>query len=458
MKPMRISFAAALALSALPVHAEDAQGYWKGSIDNVLPLTVQFSKNTEGQWEAVLSVPSQNFVTKADDIVVTPDRLAFTVPAVKGAYAATWNAQDGAWRGTWTQGKAAPLNLTRTTLEDSRPKRPQEEAIAAHPTPYTSSEIAFDNAAGTARLAGTLTVPHGKGPFPAVVLVHGSGPIDRDGDVFGHKTLLVLADHLSRHGIAVLRYDKRGIGKSTGGRKDATMFDLADDADAAVRFLRGRPEVDARRLGVVGHSEGGMIAPLLASRDPAIAFVVMLAGPGIKGAQLLTEQQALLAAARGVAPAIVARQRALNEQLFPAMVAAPTLEAARRAATRILEDAEQRGEVPPGGAKSLVERFGTPWFVGLMRYDPAPVLRTVRQPVLALNGERDLQVPAAIDLAAIRTALQGNPRAIVKEVPALNHLFQTAKTGAAEEYTLIEETFAPSALTMIGDWITATAR
>jgi pimeloyl-ACP methyl ester carboxylesterase len=458
MKTSFISLAALLAMSTLAAHAEDAQGYWRGSVANALPVSLQFTKSADGQWEGTLSVPTQNLVTRVEKLVVTPDQIDFALPKFKATYSATWNAKDQAWNGTWVQGAAAPLVLTRTTGAALKPQRPQEDAIAAAPAPYTSSDIVFDNAAGNATLAGTLTVPQGKGPFPAVVLIHGSGPINRDGDVFGHKTLLVLADHLSRHGIAVLRYDKRGVGKSTGTRKDATMLDLAADAEAAVRFLRTRPEVDARRLGVVGHSEGGLIAPLLASRDPALAFAVMLAGPGIRGERLLVEQQALLAAARGVPAAIVARERALNETLFAAMTAAPDLAGARREATRILGDAEKRGEMPAGTAASLVEQFGTPWFVGLMRYEPAPVLQAVRQPVLVLNGERDLQVPAAMDLAAIRVALQGNPRAVVKEMPGLNHLFQTAKTGAGEEYVQIAETFAPAALVTISDWINATAR
>jgi len=456
MKTLFISLATVLAMPALSAHAEDAQGYWRGSVANALPLSVQFTKSAEGKWEGTLSVPTQNLVAKVDQLVVTPEQIDFALPKFNATYTATWNAKDQAWNGTWMQGGPVPLVLTRTTAAALKPQRPQEDAIAAGPAPYTSVDVSFDNAAGTARLAGTLTVPPGTGPFPAVVLIHGSGAINRDGDVFGHKTLLVLADHLSRHGIAVLRYDKRGVGKSTGTRKDATMLDLAADAESAVRFLRGRTEVDARRLGVVGHSEGGMIAPLLASRDPALAFVVMLAGPGIRGDLLLVEQQALMAAARGTPTAIVARDRALNQALYAAMVAAPDLSSARSAATRILQAAEQRGEMPPGAAASLVERFGTPWFVGLMRYDPAPVLLAVRQPVLVLNGERDLQVPAAPDMAAIRTALQHNPRAVVRELPGLNHLFQHAKTGAGEEYVQIEETFAPAALETISAWIVST--
>ncbi|MDN4059807.1 alpha/beta fold hydrolase [Massilia sp. YIM B02769] len=453
MKKLLASMAAVISMTA---HAEDAQGIWTGSIANSLHVTVKFEKTPEGKWEATMSVPAQNLVTKVDDVSVAPDRIGFALNKLRASYAATWNERQQAWTGTWTQGRTAPLNLKRTTEEAARPKRPQEDAIAARPASYASTEVAFDNAAAGVKLAGTFTVPQGKGPFPAVVLVHGSGSIDRDGSVFGHKTLLVLADHLSRQGIAVLRYDKRGVGKSSGKLKEATTRDLAADAEAALRFLRGRAEVDSQRIGVIGHSEGGLVAPLLASRDPGIAFVVMLAGPGVRGDRLLVEQHALLARARGVPEAAIEKDRTMNRALFAAMVEEPTLEAARNKAGLILAEAERKGDLPAGLGASALERFGTPWFRELLAYEPAPVLRAVRQPILVLNGERDLQVPAGLDLPPIRAALAGNPRAVVKEMPRLNHLFQTAKTGGIEEYGQIEESFAPAALDTIAGWIKST--
>jgi len=459
MKTIFASMAAALAMAAMAAnaaHAEDAQGLWTGSIANSLQVTVKFDKTADGKWEATLSVPAQSLVTKVDDVSVTPDKIGFALNRLRASYTATWSAQDQAWKGTWTQGRSAPLDLKRTTEEASKPKRPQEEAIAARPATYASTEVAFDNDAAKVKLAGTFSVPQGKGPFPAVVLVHGSGAIDRDGSVFGHNTLLVLADHLGRQGIAVLRYDKRGVGKSTGKLKEATTRDLAADAEAAVRFLRSRPEVDARRIGIVGHSEGGLVAPLLASRDPALAFVVMLAGPGVRGERLLVEQHALLARSRGVPEAAIAKDRILNRALFSAMANEPTLEAARTKAGLLLAEAERKGDLPDGLGSVTLDRFGTPWFRELLAYEPAPVLQAVRQPILVLNGARDLQVPADLDLPPIRTALAGNPRAVVQELPGLNHLFQTAKTGSTEEYAQIEETFAPAALDTIAAWIKTT--
>ncbi|TFW32033.1 alpha/beta hydrolase family protein [Massilia horti] len=461
MKTTLIGLAAVAVMANNPARAEDAEGYWSGTIANSLKVFVQFSKPADGPWQATLSVPQQGLVTKVENVVVTPDQVSFALPKLNASYAAHWNVQDKAWVGTWTQGRSTPLIFKRAdqqALAALNPKRPQEEQIAARAPIYTSSEVSFANDAANVKLAGTLTVPQGTGPFPAVVLVHGSGSHTRDEEVFGHKVFLVLADHLARQGIAVLRYDKRGVAKSSGNLKDATTLDLAADAEAAVRFLRGRAEIDTKRVGLIGHSEGGLIAPLLASRDPALGFVVMLAGPGVRGDRLLVEQVALMSKAQGAPDAAVAKQRALNQALFAAFVAEPKLEDATNKAALILDEAERKGDVPAGQGKVLLQRYATPWFHALLRYDPAPVLQAVQQPILVLNGELDLQVPAAMDLSAIRAALQGNPRAVVKEMPKLNHLFQTARTGSGAEYAEIEETMAPIALSAISDWIIATAR
>lgn len=441
--------------------AEDARGDWSGNIANALPVIVKFAKPADGPWEVTLSVPTQGLVTKVENVVVTPEQVSFALPKLNASYAATWNSGQQAWVGTWTQGQAAPLILKRAddnAVKALQPKRPQEEAIAARAATYTSSEVSFSNEAAKVALAGTLTVPHGKGPFPTVVLVHGSGPINRDGNVAGHKTLLVLADHLSRNGIAVLRYDKRGVGKSSGSRDEATTLDLAADAEAAFRFLRTRPGVDTARIGMIGHSEGGVIAPLVAARTPALAFVVMLAGPGVSGDRIVLEQRTLMARAQGAPDNAVAKDRALNQLLLAAMVAEPSLEGARRKASLVLDEAERRGDLPAGRGQAMIQGFATPWMHFFLRHDPAPALQAVRQPILVLNGELDMQVPSEMDLSAIRTALKGNQRAVIKELPKLNHLFQTARTGAGAEYGVIEETMAPLALDTVSDWIKATVR
>lgn len=458
MKSTLLGLLASLAIAA-PAYAVDATGHWKGRIADSLNVHLEFARALDGKWEGRLAVPQQGFNTKVEQLEVGEEQLGFRLAALNAGFTARWSEQDKAWIGTWSQnGQAVPLRLERTDAVTIKPKRPQLEAIAARQPTYASVEVSFANPAGGHVLAGSLTVPQGKGPFPAVVLVHGSGPHDRDQTILEHKQLLVLADHLSRQGIAVLRYDKRGVGKSGGVYALATTQDFAGDAAAAVSFLRGRPDVDAKRIGMLGHSEGGMIAPMVAARDPGLAFVVMLAGPGVRGELLMVEQIALGTRAAGMPDEAVARERELNRAVFAAIVAEPQPELAGDKARRMMEEAERKGILPAGTAAARAKLFASPWFHAFLRHEPGPVLQSVRQPILVLNGERDLQVPAGMNLGAIRTALKAHPHAVVKELPALNHLFQTARTGAGSEYAEIEESVAPLALDTVSDWILATVK
>jgi pimeloyl-ACP methyl ester carboxylesterase len=443
MKKWASGLWAMIAMSgALPAWAEDAQGQWSGTIGGALTVVLDVGKTAGGNWEATLSSPSQAFSTKVEQFESDATHLSFAIPKLNASYQSSWNAHTKAWSG-----------ITPQAVEALQPRRPQEAAIAAAVAPYASEEVRFAGAGRDVQLAGSLFMPKGAGPWPAVVLVHGSGPLNRDEDIFGHKVLLVLADHLARQGIAVLRYDKRGIGASTGAYKTATTLDFADDAQAALAFLRTRPEVDTRRIGMVGHSEGGLIAPIVAARDPGLGFVVLMAGPGVRGELLMIEQLALGAESQGEAADTIDRQRAMHRALFAAIVAERDPEQARRKATAILEQGERDGLCEPGSAAAKAGAFTHPWFRAFLSLEPGPALQAMRQPVLALNGELDRQVPSRLDLAAIRTALANNPRAVVKELPKLNHLFQSATTGGPQEYAQIEETLAPSALTMMTDWI-----
>lgn len=454
-----LAVVAALA-AAIPARAEDARGQWSGTIANTVTVILKVEQGAGGAWEATLSSPSQGFATKVEKFETSADRLSFAIPKLNASYQASWDAQAQAWSGTWSQGQKAPLALKRISAQDAaaaQPRRPQESAIAAGAAaaPYVSQEVKFDSSAAGVKLAGSLSVPKGAGPFPAVVLVHGSGPNNRDEDVFNHKIFLVLADHLARQGIAVLRYDKRGIAQSTGDYKAATTFDFADDAQAAVAFLRSRADIDARHIGMIGHSEGGLIAPMVAARDPQLGFVVMLAGPGVRGELLMIEQMALASRAGGASEADLARERVLNSALFAAIAGEKDLAQAHVKAKAILDQAEKDGVLPPGMGALQLKSFTSPWFHSFLALEPGPALRAMRQPVLVLNGELDRQVPSRLDLDAIRAALAGNPRAVVKELPKLNHLFQTAATGAGSEYGKIEETVAPAALAEVSSWIRA---
>ncbi len=331
----------------------------------------------------------------------------------------------------------------------SAPSRPQ---TPMPPFPYRSRDVTIQ-VSGGARIAGTLTLPPGPGPFPAVLLINGSGPTDRDETLVGHKPFLVIADALTRRGVAVLRYDKRGVGASTGRSPDLTTADYLADAKAALAWLRLRPEVDPRRVGLLGHSEGAEIAPMIAAEDPKVAFMVMLAAPAVPGDQLLLAQSRALLQAQGAPPERVAAAASANRDIYdiaksdlPADQALPRIEA------RLVQAGAPRESV------AAMARQGTsPWVRWFLRHDPRPALSKVRCPVLALEGSKDLQVVAAQNLPELRAALKGDPDVTVTELPGLNHLFQTAGTGTPKEYGVIEETISPTALAMIVDWVARTA-
>jgi hypothetical protein len=281
--------------------------------------------------------------------------------------------------------------------------------------------------------------------------------------VFGHRPFLVLADHLTRAGIAVLRLDDRGVGASSGRFGTATTRDFAGDAHAAVEFLRGRREIDPTRIGLIGHSEGGLVAPMVAAKSKDIAFIVLLAGPGVRGDSLLTLQVERITRAAGADDATVAAETGLTRALIAASVQDGDSAEVTARAHRLVRD--RLAELPPerraafGDPDSLADvqlaRLRSPWMRFFLTYDPVPTLRRVRCPVLALNGDKDVQVPSVENLKGIGDALRagGNRDFETRELPGLNHLFQTAATGAVTEYARIEETMSPRALDAIAEWI-----
>lgn len=299
-----------------------------------------------------------------------------------------------------------------------------------------------------------MTIPPGKGPFPAVLLISGSGPHDRDESLLGHKPFLVLADFLTRKGIVVLRADKRGIGKSTGNYAAATTADFASDAEAGVAYLKTRPEVDVHKIGLVGHSEGAIIAPMAAVADHNVAFVVMMAGSAVPGDQIIVEQGRLIAMAAGESKE-KADEDALKqrETLTAVETEKDPADLNQLLGTKLAADGVPEGQIP-----AQIKALTSPWMRYFLTYDPATTLRKLTIPVLALSGSLDLQVPPAQNLPAIRKALAqaGNRHAEIDELPGLNHLFQDAKTGSPAEYGQIEETISPVALDKIANWILKT--
>jgi hypothetical protein len=433
--------------------ASQVAGAWEGAIDAgavKLRIGVVITVKPDGMLSATMDSPDQGaFDLPLGGVTFADGVLKFVLQRANGAFEGRVNAAGTEIAGTWTQGMALPLVLKKVE-KLSRPNRPQEPKP---PFPYRVEHVAIVNAPGQAVLDGTLTVPEGKGPFPAVVLITGSGAQNRNEEIFGHKPFFVLADHLTRRGIAVLRYDDRGVGKSTGTFASATSEDFAGDAWAAWQTLSTHPEIDPKRIGLLGHSEGGLIAPMLAAAHPEIAFVVMLAGTGVSGEQVMLAQAAAIMKALGAPEAAITANTDLQKQIFAIL----------REETSMARAAERINAIPAGSKEAsaaLVRQSASPWMRYFALHDPAPALAGTRCPVLAINGELDLQVLPDQNVPAIEAALKqgGNKDVTVVRLPGLNHLLQPAKTGLPAEYAQIETTMAPAALDAITAWIHARTR
>jgi uncharacterized protein len=448
-----------VALSLVVVaSAEEAAGDWTGQLQGGFKVRIHITRSSSG-FTGYLTNPSGNR-TDFDQVTSDSSHLHFAVAKLNLSYDGAWNVQESGWTGNLTLQQVYPLVLKRATQADLAPaahKRPQEEAIAAGPLPYQEKNVEFENASAHNQLAGTLTMPKAAGPFPGIVLVSGTGHNTRDEDVLGHKVFQVLADAFSRRGFAVLRYDKRGVGGSTGNFDTATTADFSADAGAAVNWLRSQPNIDSQRVGILGHSEGGVIAPMVAVSDRSVAFVVMIAGPALRGDKLFVLQSAMTARAYGAPEDYIARRKVFDQQLYDAIITAPSETLARRIAEQMVTKAVREKLVDQNEAKTLARDDTSLWERYFLAYDPASTLLQLTVPVLAIYGSLDVQVPGKEDLLAASDALRTNPRAVVVLLPGKNHLMQDAKTGGPNEYTDIEETMSSSALQLITDWATRSA-
>jgi uncharacterized protein len=435
-----------------PVKPSDIDGAWAGSLDTgSVKLRIVFHiTNTEEGLAATMDSPDQG----ANGIPVTAvtrdgSSLKLELKQANGVFEGKLDDKLTTIDGTWTQGGgSAPLILKRVkdAAELVRP-RPQNPV---KPYPYRDEDVSYPSKPTGFTLAATITIPTGKGPFPAVILIGGSGAHDRDEALMGHKPFLVLSDYLTRKGIVVLRADKRGVGKSGGNYATATTVDFASDAEAGIAFLQTRLEVDSHKIGLIGHSEGGVVAPIVAAQDPQVAFIIMMAGYGVPGDDIIVEQTKLIAEAGGQSHE-EAENTGEEERKVLKLVEMEKDDAEFEKKLRAeLGDKESNAMID-----AQIKTLTSPWFRDFIQFDPATALSKVKCPVLAIIGSKDLQVPAAQNLPPIRKALEaaGNTNFEADELPGLNHLFQTAKTGAPAEYGDIEETMSPTALDKIAGWI-----
>ncbi|GGD71638.1 alpha/beta hydrolase [Emticicia aquatilis] len=440
-------------------YAQDITGPWNGVLKvggTQLRVVVNISKTEEG-YKSTLDSPDQG----AKGIAISKttfenSKLSFEIPVAKIEYMGEW--QNEKFIGIFKQnGKEIPLELNRGGVSVEAVKRPQEPQ---KPYPYYSEDVTFENPKAQISLAGTLTLPQKEGVFPAVILISGSGPQNRDEELLGHKPFLVISDYLTRNGIAVLRFDDRGVGQSKGVFKTATSADNASDVESAVAYLKTRKEI--KQIGLMGHSEGGLIAPIVAANNKNVAFIVLLAGTGIRGDKLLLMQQELISRANGESEKEIELSKKINEKAFELIVKSNNDEQLKKdLATYMSQVLKENPEIKPKNISDedfvaeQVKSIVGPWMQYFLKYDPASSLTKVKCPILALNGEKDLQVPAKENLTAIERIAKnaGNKDVTTKIYAGLNHLFQECKTGSPAEYPTIQQTFSPLVMEDFTQWI-----
>jgi hypothetical protein len=440
----------------------------------IFAINSTFAQDIVGKWEGQLKVPGAELkivfnVSKTGDsyqaTMDSPDQGALGIPVTQTTYADgllkleipkamiafAGKLENGMISGTFTQaGNPFALNLVRTIEQViERPQEPKE------PYPYISEKVFFLNPQANIKLAGTLTLPSKEKSYPVVILISGSGPQNRNSEIFGHKPFLVISDYLTRNGIAVLRFDDRGIEESEGIFQMATTLDFADDVESALNYLKSRKDVKFTNFGLIGHSEGGAIAPIVASRNKAVDFIVLLAGPGLKGDELLLLQKRVIELQMGYPLEAVESGQKLMAGAYKIIVEGNDEYPTVKSKVNQYFKGELGAILPENQVASIVDQVTTLWMINFIRHNPAIYLQKVKCPVLAVNGEKDLQVPPKEHLKAIEEALTngGNKFVTTKEFPSMNHLFQECETGAVAEYGKITQTFSPIVMEYFTNWI-----
>lgn len=460
---LRLTLIVLLTISSF-AQVKDLNGSWSGKLKlpNGIQLTIVFNINySDEKYSATLDSPDQGVKgIPCGEVKVISDSISIDVPAIVGNYSGKINSEAKTISGLWNQaGSSFELNL-EYSKEFVGPKRPQEPKP---PFPYNSEDVKFFNEKDSITLAGTFTYPKEDGKFPAVVLITGSGAQNRNEEIFNHKPFLVISDFLTKNGYAVLRFDDRGVGESEGNHSIATTFDFAEDVRAAIKYLKARNEVDNNKIGLIGHSEGAMIASIVASESDDVAFIILMAGPGLPGDSILYLQTELIYRAEGQSEEqiheILDELREVYSILKSDIDESEMKEILKSKYQQRFDKMSDEEKQRFGDLNTYMEmeiRIATsPWFRAFLKFDPRPILEKVKCPVLAVIGEKDLQVPPKENLPAIEDALKrgGNKNFKVTELPNLNHLFQTSQFGTISEYGIIEETMSPPALETMLNWL-----
>jgi len=457
-------------LSFTGIYAQkNIAGIWEGKMQVTsfsLRIVFHFEKANDGTYSGKMDSPDQGARGVAcENVSLKNDSVIVTIK--KGAYFKGHMLNDSLIDGNWEQGgKKIPLTLNKESAVSKNPDRPQ---TPKPPFNYNSEDLEYDNADKTVHLGATFTYPKGNGPFPTAILITGSGQQDRDETIMGHKSFFVIADYLTKKGYAVLRVDDRGMVKSTGDLSKATSADFANDVETSLNYIKNRKEVDQKKIGLIGHSEGALIACIIASRNADINFVIMLAGQGIKGEDILVKQDEDVLKSYGLPSKIVAEYSIIYKKVIADVLAekdtailfqkvindykewkAGQSESTLKA-LKLSTDNSNDNKI----AKDFVLGFTSPWMRYFLVTDPQPMMEKFTCKVLALDGSKDLQVNASINLAAIKKTLKKSKSPVydTKEIPGLNHLFQHCKKCTVEEYAELEETFAPEALEIMGNWL-----
>ncbi len=435
-------------------HAQTFDGSWKGEVEvsgQKLLLVFNIQKDSAGKWNGTFESPMQTAQKFAiNQIRIEQDSIWMDVKTIGLVYAGFLDRDKDVMKGVMKQGPfESAMILVRSENEQSGLSRKQD---VFPPYSYTEEEVQFKNSAGNALLTGSLTYPKSGGPFPAVVLVNGSGQQNRDSEVFGHRPFKVLADHLTKNGFAVLRYDDRGVGGSKGEVNLATTIDFASDANAAVDFLSKKTNINGEKIGIIGHSEGALIAEIVASESNKVKYIALLSGPVIKGDSLLILQSYALGKVGGLSETALDANKANNRKLYNILLED---ESPKVLAASLEEELihQNNGNPLTPDMKIKLSPMMSPWFRTFLRIDPAYYLKQVKVPIFASFGGKDVQVPANENIYCLQRLHLNTTDVTIKDYPNLNHLFQNAQTGKIEEYFENSESFNEQLMDDLTKWL-----